>query len=387
MDLWQIIHVSKFKSFLLILILTWIILTYVDFHTTEFRTAHPFPAENVAFYKERQLLISKFLINNLNSSLEEEYSDGEPNSDRDEEFVSESPNSSASSSETFEPTKEDYGDIDEGQFKIWLGKKDDLNRNVKKVCRKYGQKLRKIVPMKEFMYDSEHDLLFCRNAKVGTTSWLSNFLLISSKYQNLFNTIKSSKKLHVEVPKLFRAPQLKSFERRELFETSVSFSIVRHPFERLVSAFQDKIVDQSDGFYTRRVNYLKLKYGGISFAHFADMILDKSVKICRQMNACRLDKHWKPFISRCGYCDVPYTVIARAETIAEDQKYIGHMANVTFHKIETHVSSGGSTKDLAKKYFSEMDIVTVKRLYKLYKVDFDMFGYSPEEYFELARKS
>ena len=119
---------------------------------------------NLLFY--RQLLISKFLINNLNSSLEEEYSAGEPNSDRDEEFVSESPNSSASSSETFEPTKEDYGVIDEGQFKIWLGKKDDLNRNVKKVCRKYGQKLRKIVPMKEFMYDSEHDLLFCRNAKV-----------------------------------------------------------------------------------------------------------------------------------------------------------------------------------------------------------------------------
>ena len=119
---------------------------------------------NLLFY--RQLLISKFLINNLNSSLEEEYSAGEPNSDRDEEFVSESPNSSASSSETFESTKEDYGDIDEGQFKIWLGKKDDLNRNVKKVCRKYGQKLRKIVPMKEFMYDSEHDLLFCRNAKV-----------------------------------------------------------------------------------------------------------------------------------------------------------------------------------------------------------------------------
>ena len=51
------------------------------------------------------------------------------------------------------------------------------------------------------------------------------------------------------------------------------------------------------------------------------------------------------------------------------------------------MSSGGGTKDLAKKYFSEMDIVTVKRLYKLYKVDFDMFGYSPEEYFELAKKS
>ena len=51
------------------------------------------------------------------------------------------------------------------------------------------------------------------------------------------------------------------------------------------------------------------------------------------------------------------------------------------------MSSGGSTKDLARKYFSEMDIDTAKRLYQLYKVDFEMFGYSPDEYFKLARKS
>jgi len=50
------------------------------------------------------------------------------------------------------------------------------------------------------------------------------------------------------------------------------------------------------------------------------------------------------------------------------------------------VSSGGSTKELARKYFSEMDIDTVKRLYQLYKVDFEMFGYTPDEYFKIARK-
>ena len=67
---------------------------------------------------------------------------------------------------TFKPVTEEYGDIDEEQFKAWLKQKDDLSENVARVCRKYGQTLRKKVPMKEFMYDSEHDLLFCRNAKV-----------------------------------------------------------------------------------------------------------------------------------------------------------------------------------------------------------------------------
>ena len=129
------------------------------------------------------------------------------------------------------------------------------------------------------------------------------------------------------------------FISRDIFNTSVSFSIVRHPFERLVSAFQDKIVDQSDGERgEERVQFLKLNYGGVSFAHFAKMILDQGDKYCRQMNTCMMDKHWLPFISRCGYCNIPYTVIARAENIAEDQKYIGHMANVTFHKIGTKIT-------------------------------------------------
>ena len=51
----------------------------------------------------------------------------------------------------------------------------------------------------------------------------------------------------------------------------------------------------------------------------------------------------------------------------------------------THVSSGGSTKELAKKYFSQLSLSTVKKLYNVYKVDFEMFGYSPQLYYQYAR--
>ena len=54
---------------------------------------------------------------------------------------------------------------------------------------------------------------------------------------------------------------------------------------------------------------------------------------------------------------------------------------------ESHVSSGGSTKDLAKNYFSELDITIVMKLYEFYKVDFEMFDYSPDEYFQVAKNS
>ena len=54
---------------------------------------------------------------------------------------------------------------------------------------------------------------------------------------------------------------------------------------------------------------------------------------------------------------------------------------------ESHVSSGGSTKDLAKNYFSELDVTMVKKLHEFYKVDFEMFDYRPDEYFKVAKNS
>ena len=51
---------------------------------------------------------------------------------------------------------------------------------------------------------------------------------------------------------------------------------------------------------------------------------------------------------------------------------------------ESHVSSGGDTGELARRYFSQLSLDTMQRLYQLYQVDFNMFGYSPQLYYHLA---
>ena len=92
---------------------------------------------------------------------------------------------------------------------------------------------------------------------------------------------------------------------------------------RLVSAFQDKLVDKSDKSFTNIINHIINTFGEINFENFATMIIKKSRK--RGLNI-----HWKPFINRCGYCDIPYQVIAKAEDFAEDQIFIGKLANIDF---------------------------------------------------------
>ena len=77
--------------------------------------------------------------------------------------------------------------------------------------------------------------------------------------------------------------------------------------------------------------------------------------------------------------------MGRLETLQEDLNFIGQMAGVKLETISTNPSRGGSTSDLARKYFGQLDRRIVKKLYKLYKVDFEMFGYSPDLYLDLAK--
>ena len=101
------------------------------------------------------------------------------------------------------------------------------------------------------------------------------------------------------------------------------------------------------------------------------------------MSHCRMDRHWKPFISQCAYCDIPYAVIAKAETFLEDQSFIGLMAGVNFANIKSP-NARNSTEDLSNVYFKQLDRQTVKQLFTFYQMDFEMFGYSPELYFTHA---
>ena len=68
-----------------------------------------------------------------------------------------------------------HEEIDEDLYDEWLEKQEKFKLHIKRVCNKYGKSVRKVVPMKEFLYDSKHKLLFCRNAKVNICLFSATF--------------------------------------------------------------------------------------------------------------------------------------------------------------------------------------------------------------------
>ena len=78
-----------------------------------------------------------------------------------------------------------------------------------------------------------------------------------------------------------------------------------------------------------------------------------------------------------------YDIIGKLETFSQDTAFLIEAANLTgilnvqdkFNEIKSPTQVG-KTED----YFAQLPSNVVLRLYEMYKVDFEMFGYSAEGY-------
>ena len=140
-------------------------------------------------------------------------------------------------------------------------------------------------------------------------------------------------------------------EKRELFikEDGISFIVVRDPFERLVSAYFDKIsknyTEKSIEWETFgeiqvhiKENYRKIKRGGLipTFEEFAEYVATNTTVLTPRIN-----NHWKPIFYNCAPCIekyveenlmkyfvvqifslIRYMVIMKMETLSRDSQYL-----------------------------------------------------------------
>ena len=165
------------------------------------------------------------------------------------------------------------------------------------------------------------------------------------------------------------------------------FTFVRHPFERLVSAYKSKVlgrgyISSNDKYLIRRVK---------SFPDFINLVLKQHY----ENNFINL--HWKRFSDKCQHCAISYDVIGRMETFEEDLKYIVLKLGLenllpietitTLRKNRSDQKKSLKHKDRTKKsleYFSELEKSQIKELYNIYQIDFEMFGYDASDYLTLS---
>ena len=185
------------------------------------------------------------------------------------------------------------------------------------------------------------------------------------------------------------------------------FVIVRHPFERLVSAFHDKFI------ITKQINlmepfidyYLGLKginkpktlrqswineYVDVSFKTFVDFVLHEyslSAKISGPSG------HWWPFTDMCKLCELEFNYVGKLETLEQDVDCIldTFPEYELLHRMKERIkvkvnSSGHHNKNMTMDYFSQLSREIIIELYNMYDADFALGGYEyPHKYIDVGR--
>lgn len=232
-----------------------------------------------------------------------------------------------------------------------------------------------------------HGLIWCPNAKVGTTTW---YEIIRRKLTPQTDHLprcfpgacperpySGNEPYPLSRPRLM-ADNSRLCDRRRF----VSFTFVRNPWDRLASAYLSKIrkgpavKDRQALAVQERIRALFGLAPGrqIAFGQFIRWVV--------KQNSSTMNLHWKPHSVRCDTRHTPYDFIGRYETMQEDILHVLRLLGWSPSLIPaTHWSSTDSafpgvrlneSEKLLKLYDSRqlVDLVAHK-----YRDDIVPFGY------------
>ena len=228
------------------------------------------------------------------------------------------------------------------------------------------------------IYSDRKKVIYYFVPKVACTNW--------KWMMHQFDEMKSSTQPMMEREKKhaigFKHITNKLYEKKKHY---YKFLFVRHPFERLISAYRNKLLQPySDDHYllntlgkqivrTYRENSTRTN-NTCTFAEFVEFLINKAAK----KGSNSFNEHWKPQSLLCDICYTRFDFIGKYETLVEDSRIILKDIKVAnqykFPESKTDFYKTRSS-EIYQQYMRTTPRENIKKLYEIYKDDFDAFSY------------
>lgn len=257
---------------------------------------------------------------------------------------------------------------------IMASRQQERKRQVSDYCK--TAKISALQPrtLNHFIVDNKHRIVYCYIPKVACTTWkkiMAHLVGLQSKsvHQQRFNLLSSHSKAKAHL----------------ILQSYYKFLFVREPFERLLSAYKDKFTRKTNVWkkYEKKVKRsVRLRVGAnattiadngeITFQEFITYLIDVNSK------GSRVNEHWRHYDSLCHPCNINFDFIGHYGTLEDDAPFVLHEAGVdqfvSFPPV--HFTS---TKDDLERYYSKVPREDIIRLQRIYRRDFEMFGYKASQ--------
>ncbi|CAG0902086.1 unnamed protein product [Darwinula stevensoni] len=250
----------------------------------------------------------------------------------------------------------------------------------------------------EYYINNNFNLVWCPIFKAGASSMLYSFLLLSGEVteEDIEETLKKDKTMLPLARSLYPRPSVKDLAAAtEEDGGSIVFLIVRDPFQRLYSAYQDKILNSFPGSYHDEMGQkIVRKYRNYSLKEIStlkSLFDDKKPTfeefarhVLSQNRHGSMDMHWIPYYQFCTPCQVHVNMILKVENLDEEQTFL-------FEKIGAldlvhprwenrgHPSNKIKEEDVVK-VIARLPEDVLQGLIDIYEKDFELFGYSIGKY-------
>jgi len=218
----------------------------------------------------------------------------------------------------------------------------------------------------------KHKYIFVETAKVACSSIKLTLQRLELEDKN-FKRDNFQDVHNRQFSPLLRLQQVPGFERLLSGNNFFRFCFVRNPYTRTLSAYLDKIKGNSMREKSKILSQLGYDTNDIS----TPISFEQFVAALEEQSILMMDNHWRHQYYSTYQDTINYHFIGKLESFDEDFSFVMKKIGAQdYYKQESRHATNSVSK--LREYYTD-DLLN--RVYCLYKLDFEAFGYNKEEFF------
>ncbi|XP_052551305.1 carbohydrate sulfotransferase 9-like [Tympanuchus pallidicinctus] len=268
-----------------------------------------------------------------------------------------------------------------GLTEDWLTIQTDRRNTLASLCQKNNliklkSALDSLVASQIFV-EHKHKFTYCEVPKVGCSNWKRTIFILQEGLN-----VEASEIEHDHIHQTSLIKRLSAYPpavQEEFLNNYTKVMFTRHPLERLVSAYRDKLLHSEPYYSTIVADQIKAMFrknknssAKVSFQEFVSFITVKPPNT--------LDIHWKPMFLLCDPCNIHYDILGKYETLGLDSvqvlKAIGAPESLQYPSLKRYGSEKRTNSDITLEYLRQLSSEQIEKIQKLYQMDFLLFNYT-----------